>query len=81
MRQLISTPGQIGEIFRGRRKSRRVPQEELAAKLSISQSRLSSLESNPAGLTLDRLLLLAKLLGFELVLQEKSDLPKRKDDW
>ena len=81
MRQLLNTPGQVGEILRERRKSRRVPQEELAAKLSISQSRLSTLESNPAGLTLDRLLLLTKLLGFELVLQDKSESPKRKDDW
>jgi HTH-type transcriptional regulator/antitoxin HipB len=81
MRQLITTPGQVGEIFRGRRKARHVPQQELATKLGISQSRLSTLEGNPEGLTLDRLLLLAKLLGLELVLQDKSAVPRQKAEW
>ncbi len=81
MRQLITTPGQVGEILRGRRTARRIAQQELAAKLGISQSRLSTLEADPAGLTLDRLLLLAKLLGLEVVVQDKSDAPSRKAEW
>jgi HTH-type transcriptional regulator / antitoxin HipB len=81
MRQLITTPKQLGAILRGRRKVRRLPQQELATKLGISQSRLSTLEGDPAGLTLDRLLLLAKLLGFELVLQDKSDTPSPQGEW
>jgi HTH-type transcriptional regulator/antitoxin HipB len=71
VRQVITTPGQVGEILRGRRKSRRVSQDELAAKLGISQSRLSALEGDAAGLTLDRFLLLAKLLGLELVVEDR----------
>ena len=81
MRQLINNPAQLGEIVRGRRKARRIPQQELAAKLGISQSRLSTLEGDPAGLTLDRLILLAKLLGLELVLQDKSESPSSKAEW
>jgi HTH-type transcriptional regulator/antitoxin HipB len=81
MRQLITTPGQVGEVLRGRRKARGVPQQELATKLGISQSRLSTLEGDPAGLTLDRLILLAKLLGLELVLQDRSDTPRTKAEW
>jgi len=81
MRQLITTPGQVGEILRARRKARHVPQQELADKLGISQSRLSTLESHPEGLTLDRLLILAKLLGLELVLQDKSAVPAPKAEW
>ncbi len=81
MRQLITTPSQVGEILRGRRKARRLSQQDLAARLGISQSRLSTLEDNPAGLTLDRLILLAKLLGLELVLQDKSDPPSSKEEW
>jgi HTH-type transcriptional regulator/antitoxin HipB len=71
MQQLITTPGQVGEIFRGRRKSRRKPQRDVAAKLGISQGRLSALESDPRGLTLDRFIALAHLLGLELVLRDK----------
>jgi HTH-type transcriptional regulator/antitoxin HipB len=81
MRQLITTPAQVSEILRGRRKTRRVSQHELATKLGISQGRLSVLEGDAAGLTLDRLILLAKLLGLELVLQEKADEPKSKTEW
>ena len=75
MRQTVTTAVQIGEILRSRRKSRRAAQAALAEKLGISQSRLSILEANPAGLTLDRLLALAKLLGLEVVLQ---DAPERR---
>jgi len=81
MRQFINTPSQVGEILRGRRKARRVSQRDLAAKLAISQSRLSTIEEHPEGLTLDRLILLAKLLGLELVLQDKTDAPKSKAEW
>lgn len=84
MRLPIATPAQVGEILRGRRKARRISQQELAAKLSVSQSRLSTLETDPAGWTLDRLLAVTKLLGLELVLQDASDgkdASKRKAEW
>jgi HTH-type transcriptional regulator/antitoxin HipB len=77
----IFLPNQIGEIFRARRKVRRISQGDLAEKLGISQSRLSVLEANPAGLTLDRLLLLAKLLDLELVVQDRATTPTTKAEW
>jgi HTH-type transcriptional regulator/antitoxin HipB len=76
MRQTITTPAQVGEILRSRRKSRRASQAVLAEKLGISQSRLSILESNPERLTLDRFLTLAKLLGLEVVLRDATERPK-----
>lgn len=72
MRQTITTPAQVGEILRSRRKSRKAAQVTLAEQLGISQSRLSILEARPEGLTLDRLLVLAKLLGLEVVLQDAA---------
>lgn len=81
MRQLLTTPGQAGEILRAQRKSRKLGQQELATKLGISQSRLSSLETDPAGLTLERFLALAHLLGLELVLQEKERARGSKAEW
>jgi HTH-type transcriptional regulator/antitoxin HipB len=81
MRQLITAPSQVGEILRGRRKARHLPQQGLAAKLGVSQSRLSTLEADPSGLTLDRLLALTNLLGLELVLQDRSDTPTAKAEW
>jgi HTH-type transcriptional regulator/antitoxin HipB len=81
MRQLITTPGQVAEILRGRRKARRISQQELATKVSISQSRLSALEEDAAGITLERFILLAKLLGLEVVLQDAKDAPRKKTEW
>lgn len=72
MQQLITNPGQVGEVLKARRTSRRIPQRELAAQLGISQGRMSALESAPATLTLERLIVLANLLGLELVLRDKT---------
>lgn len=77
MRQVLTNPAQVAEILRGRRKARRIPQQELAAKLGISQSRLSALEAGTSALTLDRLLALANVLGLQLVLQDKADKPPK----
>ena len=83
MRQLITTSNQVGEILRGRRKARHLAQQELASKLGISQSRLSTLEADPASMPLDRLIALANVLGLELVLQDRSESPGRgaKAEW
>ena len=81
MRRLITASSQVGEILRGRRKARQLPQQELATKLGISQSRLSTLEAEPSGLTLDRLIALCNLLGLELVLQEKENAGGPKAEW
>jgi HTH-type transcriptional regulator/antitoxin HipB len=82
MRQLVTTPTQLGEVIRGRRKARGMSQAELAAKLNISQSRLSILESDPAGLTVDRLLALAGVLGLEILIQDATPASdRRKSEW
>jgi HTH-type transcriptional regulator/antitoxin HipB len=77
----LTTPRQAGEILRGRRKARKISQADLAAKLGVGQSRLSTLERDAAGLTLDRLLALAKLLGLELVIRDATGSAARKSEW
>ncbi len=81
MRQLINTTAQLSEIIKGRRRVRRISQAELATKLGISQGRYSVLEADPSSLPLDRLILLVKLLGLELVIQDKADEPASKAQW
>ena len=84
MQLIITNPNQVAEILRGRRKARRMPQQQLAAKLGISQSRLSAVESGSAALTMDRLITLANVLGLQLVLQDKADKLDKlgpKADW
>ena len=81
MRQLITSPGQVGEIIRSRRKARRIAQQTLAMQLQLSQSRLSTLESDPGDLTLSRLVTLANLLGFEISIQDKTEGTSPQTDW
>jgi HTH-type transcriptional regulator / antitoxin HipB len=81
MRQLITSPNQVGEILRGRRKARGLAQQVLANKLGISQSRLSTLEADPASLTLDRLLALLGQLGLELVVQDRKPSAASHAEW
>jgi len=82
MRQLVITsPQQVGEILRGRRKARHISQQQIAARLGISQGRLSTLEANPATMSLERLITVASMLGLELVLQERSDAPTSSSEW
>lgn len=82
MRQIITHSAQLGQILASRRKTSRQSQRALAAKLAISQNRLSEIESNPGTLTVDRLLELANILGLELLIRDKppaSD--KTKTEW
>ena len=81
MRQIVTQSDQVGAILRARRKARRISQAEIAATLGVSQSRVSTLESDPSALPLDRLILLAKLLGLELVLQDGAAPPRSKAEW
>jgi HTH-type transcriptional regulator/antitoxin HipB len=70
--QYVNAPNQLGKILAARRKTLRLSQSEVAAKLGISQNRLSELEDRADKLTVDRLLSLLNLLGLELSVQERS---------
>lgn len=78
MRAIITNATQVAEILRGRRKARRIPQQQLARKLGVSQSRLSAIEAGNSALTVDRLIALANVLGLQLVLQDKADTPSKR---
>jgi HTH-type transcriptional regulator / antitoxin HipB len=87
MEQLVTTAKQIGQIVRARRRARKLSQREVAAKLGVSQGRLSVLETDAAGLTLDRLLTLANALGLEIVVRDAATepatkkKPSRRSEW
>jgi HTH-type transcriptional regulator / antitoxin HipB len=71
MKQVLTHAAQLGPILATRRRASKLTQRALAAKLTISQNRLSEIEANPGTLTVDRLLELANLLGLELVIQDR----------
>ena len=82
MKQVLTHSAQLGQILATRRRASRLSQSKLAAKLVISQNRLSELETNPGTLTVDRLLELANLLGLELVIQDRPPMqPSSRTEW
>lgn len=62
---LLSTT-QLSVALQSARKGARITQEELAAKMGLSQSRVSYLEKNAGKLSVDQLLDACSALGLEL---------------
>ena len=56
MRQILAHSAQLGQILATRRRASKLSQRALAAKLAISQNRLSEIETGPGTLTVERLL-------------------------
>lgn len=84
--QILCNPAQVGQVLASRRRALKFSQQAVAAKLGISQNRLSELEENPDRLTLDRLLALANILGLELTIRDQAirdqtDSPPAKGEW
>jgi HTH-type transcriptional regulator/antitoxin HipB len=80
--QHINSSIQIGKILASRRKALGISQATLAAKLRISQGRVSELETRPGALTVDRLLVVLNLLGLELTVDEQAPkIKKTKVEW
>jgi HTH-type transcriptional regulator/antitoxin HipB len=72
MAQPLTQSSQVARILTARRRALKLSQKALAAKLRISQNRLSEIEANPARLSLERLLEIANILGLELVVQDRE---------
>ena len=81
MRQLLTNSRQLGKILTARRRALKQSQRVIAAKMAISQNRLSELETYPAKLTVERLLELANLLGLELLVQDKQPHSSKDREW
>jgi HTH-type transcriptional regulator / antitoxin HipB len=69
--QRVATASQASELFRQRRKAKGLSQTELAAKLGVSQARVSAFENDMTGLTLERLIALTNLLDLEVVIRDR----------
>jgi len=76
----VTTPAQIGSILASQRKHLKMSQAQVAARVGLSQNRLSVLETNPAALTAKQLLALLNVLGLELAIEERAP-SKTKTEW
>ncbi|MCX7250101.1 MAG: helix-turn-helix transcriptional regulator [Burkholderiales bacterium] len=69
MQHHIRTTLQLGQLLLSARKQQGLSQAELAARLGLSQARISQLEQQPQTITAQQLLQLTSVLGLELLVQ------------
>ncbi|WP_020202542.1 MULTISPECIES: helix-turn-helix domain-containing protein [Cupriavidus] len=72
MKQQLSTATQLGQVLLSARRAAGLSQSDLAARLAVSQSRISHMELNPGTISAGQLLALVSVLGLELVVQDRG---------
>ncbi|WP_158940186.1 helix-turn-helix domain-containing protein [Burkholderia sp. S171] len=72
MQQTIATPFQMGQILAAGRRRAGLTQAEAAARLGVSQSRISALETDSSALTLNQLLTLFGAYELQLQVLDKG---------
>jgi HTH-type transcriptional regulator/antitoxin HipB len=65
------TPGQLGAILRGFRRSRGMTQAQLAARVGLTQKAVSLAETRPERIGVERLFRLVGALEVDLVLSDR----------
>lgn len=84
MFHVIAQSAQIAQLLAASRRQAGLTQAQAAARVGISQSRLSTLETDASALTLDQMLALCGVYGLQLQLSDrpgKAINPKPKIEW
>ncbi|MFP3563567.1 helix-turn-helix transcriptional regulator [Paraburkholderia sp. SIMBA_030] len=71
MIHLVATPDQMAQLLAAGRRQAGLTQAEAAARIGVSQSRISALETDAASLTLVQLLALCGAYGLQLQVRDK----------
>ncbi len=70
--QAITTAYQLGAVLQSSRRSGKLTQAQLGARLGLSQTRISELELAPGTLSVDQLLQLCAQLGLQLSVRPRD---------
>lgn len=71
-RVMISSSDQLGQVLQGARKIAGLTQADAAARLAISQSRISHMELNPETISVAQLLALLGAYELDLVIEPRA---------
>ena len=77
----VLTAASLGRILQSARKSKKLTQTQLAARVGVSQARLSALEREPGTISADQLLAMCSSLGLQLSLAPKETSAPPATDW
>jgi HTH-type transcriptional regulator/antitoxin HipB len=73
MLHVVSTPNQMAQLLAASRRQAGLTQVEAAARIGVSQSRISALETDADALTLTQLLALCGIYGLQLQLRDSDE--------
>jgi HTH-type transcriptional regulator/antitoxin HipB len=62
--------GQLQQLLRSLRKSRKITQAELAQRLGVVQSRIADIERDPGAVSVEQLLQVLAILGAQMVVRD-----------
>jgi HTH-type transcriptional regulator/antitoxin HipB len=80
--QPLTTSMQLQQLLKSARKRRKLTQTQVAARVGLSQNRVSHLESHPEELSFKQLLAWCVAVGLELHLGERDTAaPASKTEW
>ncbi|MEI7536417.1 MAG: helix-turn-helix transcriptional regulator [Comamonadaceae bacterium] len=68
----LLTTTQLGQLILSARKAKGLSQSELAARMGLSQGRISQFELKPETITAQQLLLLTSVLGLEISIGSRA---------
>jgi HTH-type transcriptional regulator/antitoxin HipB len=68
----LLTTMQLGHVLQSARKARKLSQAAVGARLDLSQKRISAMELDPSGISVEQLLKLCAVLGLELSIGRKG---------
>jgi len=72
---ILQLPNQLGPHLRSLRRAKGLTQRDLAARLGVTQARVSAIETNPGAVSVGQLMAILAALGVNLAL-----LPRRSRD-
>jgi len=79
--QTLVTALQLGQLLKAARKHRKLTQSAVAARLGLSQNRVSHLEKHPEELSFKQLLGWCAAVGLELQVGERNDATQPVSEW
>jgi HTH-type transcriptional regulator/antitoxin HipB len=68
----VKTPQQLGAVLQGYRKTHKLTQAQVGARVGLPQKEISKLEMNPANTSLARVFKLLAALDLELVVRARG---------
>lgn len=77
----VLTAASLGRILQSARKSKGLNQTQLAARVSVSQARLSALERDPGAISVDQLLAMCSSLGLQLSIAPRETNAPPATEW